>query len=155
MSLGSCRCRYSRHLLSELQNVRQRPHGRDAEWINLFVTLGIVLLDMLKLRGLAKGRHLPIQLPEPVMKGRIAASDVADVALEVLDVDRIEADNGRVEPDVGFGDVLAKVVWAGVLGEVGFCLVQMLEEGLDVLFVGFLRAVEEEIWHLAHYRNWP
>ena len=113
------------------------------------MTLGVVLLDMLKLRGLAKGRHLPIQLPEPVMKGRIAASDVADVALEVLDVDRIEADNGRVEPDVGFGNVLAKVVWVGVLGEVGFCLVQMVEEGLDILFVGFLRAVEEERWYLA------
>ena len=56
----------------------------------------------------------------------------------MLDVDGVEADDGGEEADVGFGDGGAVVVGGGMCGEVGFGLVEGLEEGADVLFVCFL-----------------
>ena len=69
-----------------------------------------MLLDVLKLRCLAKRRYIPIQHPQPFVQLRVAAPDVSDIALEVLDVDRVEADDGGVKADVGFGDGGAKIV---------------------------------------------
>ena len=69
--------------------------------IDLLMALRIMLLDVLKHRRPAEGRYIPIQLPDPPVQVRIPGADVADVALEVLDVDGIEADDGRVEPHVG------------------------------------------------------
>ncbi len=102
------------------------------------MALGIMILDMLKLRCLPKSRYIPIQFPQPIMQLRVSASDVSDVALEVLNVDRIEADDGGVEADVGFGDGGAEVIGRGVGGKVGFDAVQRAEEGVDSFFVGFL-----------------
>lgn len=84
------------------------------------MTLRVMLLDMFKLRRLAKCRYVPIELPQPIMQLRIPTPDVSDIALEVLDVDRVEAYDRGVETDVGFCDVGAKVVWGGVGGEVCF-----------------------------------
>jgi hypothetical protein len=36
------------------------------------------------------------------MKARITRPNVTNVALEVLHIDWVEADNGRVEPDISF-----------------------------------------------------
>ena len=60
----------------------------------------------------------------------------------MLHVDRVEADDGRVEADVGFGDVGSEVVGCGVLCEVGFGAGEGGEERVDGLFVGFLCAKE-------------
>ncbi len=84
------------------------------------MTLRIVLLYMFKLCRLPKRGYVPIELPQPIMQLRIPTPDVSDIALEVLDVDRVEAYDRGVEADVGFCDVGAKVVWRGVGGEVGF-----------------------------------
>ena len=72
--------------------------------VDLLMTLGVMLLDMLKLCRIMESRHVPIQLPQPFVQIGIARPDVPDIALEVLDVDRVEADNGRVKADVRFGD---------------------------------------------------
>ena len=88
--------------------------------INLLMAFRVMLLDMFKLGRLAKRRHIPIQIPEPVMQRRIARADISDVTLEMLDVDRVEAYDGRVEAYVCFGDLSAKVVWFGVGREMGF-----------------------------------
>jgi len=69
---------------------------------------------------------------------RVAAPDVAQVALEVLHVDCVEADDGRVEADVGFCQAVAEVVWAAGLGKVCFGAVEGLEELCDGFFVGIL-----------------
>ena len=61
----------------------------------------------------------------------------------MLDVDGVEADDGCVETDVGFGDGRAEVVGCGVGGEVGFGAVEGGEEGADGFFVGFLCAKGE------------
>ena len=72
------------------------------------------------------------------MQVRVPAADISDVALEVLNVDGVEADDGGVEADVGFGDGGAVVVGGGVGGEVGFDAVERAEEGVHGFFVGFL-----------------
>lgn len=107
------------------------------------MTLGIMFLDMLKLCRLSKRRFIPIQFPEPAMQRRVPGSDIADVAFEMLDVDGVEADDGCVEADVGFGDGGAEVVGAGggLLGEVGFGTVEGREEGGNGGFVGGLGSV--------------
>jgi len=65
-----------------------------------------MFLDVFELGRLAKGhRVVPVQMPHPAMEVRVPASDVADVALEVLHLDRVEADDGCKETDVCFGDV--------------------------------------------------
>ena len=79
------------------------------------MALRIMFLDMFELRRFPKRRHIPIQMPQPFMQCRVSGADVADVAFEMLHVDRVEADDGRVETDVGFGDVGAEVVGGGVL----------------------------------------
>ena len=70
----------------------------------------------------------------------------------MLDVDGVEADDGRVETDVGFGDVGAEVVGDGVLGEVGFGAGEGGEEGVDGFFVGFLGAKGGVVFSWG--RNW-
>ena len=83
-----------------------------------------MVLDVFELGRLAKGhRVVPVQMSHPAMEVRVPASDfalsvilkkkkkkggeltVADVALEVLHVDWVEADDGCEETDVCFGDV--------------------------------------------------
>lgn len=80
------------------------------------------------------------------MEIRIPGADVADVALEVLDVHDVEADDRCVETDVRFGDRLPEVVWAclfgGLIFQVGFRLVEGGEELADGFLVGFLRGGE-------------
>lgn len=100
--------------------------------------LGIMFLNMLKLRRLPKRRHIPIQHPHPPMQRRIPRSDIPNVALEMLHVHGIEADDGGVEADVCLGDVLAVVVGSGVSGEVGFGAIEGGEERCDGVFVGGL-----------------
>lgn len=56
-------------------------------WVDLDVRLGVVVLDVQEVVGLAEGRDGPVQMPQPVVDGWVAGADVADVALEVLDVD--------------------------------------------------------------------
>ena len=70
--------------------------------INLPMALRIMFLDMFKLRRLPKRRHIPIQMPHPLVQRRVSRSYVADIAFEVLDVDGVEADDCCVEADVCF-----------------------------------------------------
>ena len=104
------------------------------------MTLCVVILDMLKLRRLLERRYVPVQLPEPLMQCRITRSDIADVALEVLHVDRVEANDGSVEANVCFGDVGTKIVRRSVLSKVSFGAVKRGEKGLDRFFISFLRS---------------
>ena len=69
---------------------------------------------------------------------RVPAPDISDVALKVLNVDGVKADDGGIKADVGFGDSGAIIVGRGVGGKVGFSAVKRAEEGIDGLFVGLL-----------------
>lgn len=56
------------------------------------MALGVVVLDVQEVGGVGEGRGAPVQVAQPGVDGRVAAADVADVALEVLHVDGVEAD---------------------------------------------------------------
>ena len=61
--------------------------------IDLSMTLGIMFLDMFKLRRLGSERgDVPIQMPQPAMQCGEPAADVTEVAFEVLYVDGVETD---------------------------------------------------------------
>ena len=79
-----------------------------------------MIFDMLKLRRLSKRRNIPIKLPNPFMYCRVSGADVTEIALEMLDVDNVESDNGSVETNVCFCDVVAEVIGRGMGSEVGF-----------------------------------
>ena len=75
------------------------------------------------------------------MQIRVPRADVTDVAFEVLDVDGVEADDRREEPDVGFGwGGGGEQEGSGGLGEVRFETVKGGEELSDGFLVGFLGA---------------
>ena len=66
-----------------------------------------------------------------------------EIALEQVVVGYVEADDGGVESDVRFGDVFAEEIgMVTFLAEVVFYALEGVEEGVDVLFVDFLRAGE-------------
>ena len=52
-------------------------------------------LDMLKIARILERGVLPIELAQPAVDVRVSVADGADVALEVHDVDGVEADLGN------------------------------------------------------------
>lgn len=87
-------------------DIRQRPHGGNRQRVDLRVRLGVVVLstvsiisspkvreqtnlDVQEVRRLLERRHVPVQVPHPLVQRRIPAPDVPDVALEVLHVHRL------------------------------------------------------------------
>jgi len=58
-----------------------------------------------------------------------SAADVFDVAFEVLHVDGVEADDGRIEANVGLGDVGTEVVRTGLGRKVSIRPVERAEKG--------------------------
>jgi hypothetical protein len=70
----------------------------------------------------------------------VAAADVTEVALEVLYVDGVEADDGGEEADVLLCDVVAEVEGTAGRGEICFRAVKGLEELRDGFLVCLLGA---------------
>lgn len=83
------------------------------------------------------------------MESRVAAANIAQVAFEVLDVDCVESDDGRVETNVCFCDAITVVVRTWALGEMVFGSVQGFEKLGYGLLVGFLSTV---IWSVSNAR---
>lgn len=81
------------------------------------MALSVVLLDMLKVRRFLERRNIPIKVLLPLIDSRVTRADIANIALEVLDVDRIEPDYRHEETNIGFGETVAQEVWTGGLHE--------------------------------------
>lgn len=75
------------------------------------------------------------------MEVGISAADIAEVALEVLNVDCVEADDGREQTHVGLGKTVAEVERSRRLCEVCFCAVERFEELSYSFFVCLLAPV--------------
>ena len=130
-----------RNLLVQWEDVGKWPHRRDTELVDLLVTLRVVVFDVFELCRLMESRHVPIEVPEPSMDVGIATTDISNVAFEVLDIHRVEADDGRKEPHVSFGHILAPVEWSMFrLRQVFLDTIQRLEQLGDSLHVGRLRS---------------
>ena len=117
------------------------------------MTLGIMFLDMLKLRRLSKCRHVPIQFPQPFVQRGVPRADIPNVAFEVLDVHRIKSDDGRVQSHICFGDVLSEIERRGMFRQMLLCTVEGCEQRLHGFLVcglgggeaGFVDAVVDVI----------
>ena len=81
------------------------------------------------------------------MEVRVSATNVTKVALEVLHVDSVEADDCCVETDVLLCEAVAEVERTAGLGEVCFGTIQRLEELGDGLLVGFLGTASVSVQH--------
>jgi hypothetical protein len=81
-----------------------------------------------------------------LVKVWVSATNVTDVALEVLNVDGIEADDGREKADVLLCQAVAEVEWAAGLCEICFCAIERGEECGDGLFVRFLSSRWWLVW---------
>ena len=96
-------------------------------------------LNMLELCGAPESRFVPVQLPHPAVQMRIATPNIADVALEMLHVDRVETDDCCIEAHVCFCDVGPEVIRPRpvlvVGGKMGFGTVKGLKERADSLLV--------------------
>lgn len=46
-------------------------------------------LDVVEVCRVLERRDVPVQIPHPLVNSRVAGPDVADVALEVLDIHRL------------------------------------------------------------------
>lgn len=88
------------------------------------------------------------------MQCRISTPDIADVAFEMLDVDRIAANDGGVETSICFGHVFTEIVGACVLRQVGFRSVEGGEKGLDGFFIGFLSSMLRLTRGLLGRKSW-
>lgn len=106
------------------------------------MTLRIMLLDMLKLCRLPKRRHIPIQIPQPLVDRRISTPYISHITLKMLHVYRVEPYDRGVQADVGFGDMFSEVVGIGIFGEMFFDAVEGTEEWVHGIFVGGLRGGE-------------
>ena len=72
------------------------------------------------------------------MEVRVSAADITKVALEVLHVDGIEADDCCEEADVLLSEAVTEVEWTAGFGEICLCAIQRAEELGNGLFVSFL-----------------
>ena len=81
------------------------------------MTLCIVLLDMLEIGCLREPLHIPIQVFEVVVQKRVVVSDGAEIALEMLHVDRVEPDQRRLRADVDFGQLFTEHIRATAVSQ--------------------------------------
>lgn len=81
-----------RNVVIQWQNMRQRPNRSDGQGVDLSVASRVVPSNVVKLRCRPERGLIPVQIAHPSVDSRVSRPDVANVALEVLNVDRIEAD---------------------------------------------------------------
>lgn len=96
-------------------------------------------LDMRKFSRILECRNVPIEIPQPFVDMRVSGADIANVGLEMLNVDDVEANDGGVETNIRFGDVLAEVVRVCGLGKVFLDTVEGGEELSDGLIICLFR----------------
>ena len=113
------------------------------EGIDLFMAFCVMFFDMLKLRRVLERRHVPIQVSQPLMQRRITRSDITDIALEMLHIHGVEANDGSVQANVCFGDTGTKIVGSSVFGKVSFGAIEGVEEGFEGFFISFLRSTDD------------
>jgi len=76
-----------RHTLAQRQDIRYRPKWSDTQWVDLGVRFGVMVLYVQEIGGVLECYVIPVEVPHPCVDGRVTGTDIAKVALEVLDVD--------------------------------------------------------------------
>lgn len=109
------------------------------------MTPRVMSLDMLKLRRAPKCLVVPIQHLQPLVEGRVTRPDVADIALEMLHIDNVEAYDRREEPDIGLGDIFAVIERSRPSCKMRLRAVERFEECGDGFLVSFLGSGEARL----------
>lgn len=102
------------------------------------VAFCIVLLNVLKLGSLLEGSYLPVEISQPFMYVRIPRANITDVALEMLNVDGIETNDGGIEAYIHFCEVFSKIELRCLFSKMSFDVVEGAEQALDCILIGFL-----------------
>lgn len=55
---------------------------------------------MLKIRRISCGLDSPIHTLKPIIQNRIVMSNCTQIALEMLDINSVEPDKGRIDSDI-------------------------------------------------------
>lgn len=87
------------------------------------MTLGIVLFDVTKLGRLPKGGmhfFIPVEPSKPIVEYGISVSKHTQIAFEMLHVYDVEADQGAVDANVDFGEVVPEEVGTSIGGGEAF-----------------------------------
>src|ERR1700722_391174 len=113
-----------------------RPNRHNAGRINAPVALVIVMLDMEDVDGLGDARQV-VKLPQVAVQRRIVP-DLAKIAFEVPEINRVEADQGGEQAPVGFCQSLADK--EALTPEPRLEPVQRLEQLPEGLFISLLRS---------------
>ena len=115
-----------------------RTLRHDPFWVDHGQTLEIVTLDMLKTRGILECGHVPVQVSYPFMDMRVIVANHAFIGLEQGHIDGIKTNDGHVQPNVRFGNLVAVVVQAWLGGEVCFDAVERAEKAGNCALICFL-----------------
>ena len=118
--------------------VDRGPGRHDPRRIDRRVAAVIVRLDVVQIDRPGNARHL-IEVAQIVGQVRIVG-DPPEIAFEVSDIDRVEADERREQPPVGLGDAVADQI--ALAGQPLFELVERGEKLPERLLIGFLRRRE-------------
>ena len=126
-------------LLGPCLHLRLRTERLDPQGIDILVALGVILLDVPEIDRLLHPGHVPVHVLHPPVQVWVSVADAAQHEFEMLLIDDVEADEGREEFDVEFGD-LGEEIKGGILGlgKHFFEAVEGAEDGLGVLVVGNL-----------------
>lgn len=98
----------------------------------------IVKFNMIKICGVPEGGNVPEEVAHPSVEVGVARADIADVALEVLNVDWVKADDGYVESDISLSETGAVIIWSLGLhrGKMSLGAVEGAEQGAYVAKIG-------------------
>jgi len=132
----------SSNFLVQRQDSRNRSHGRDTKGVDLLVALGVVALDVCEIGRFAKSWVLPVQVSDPFVQSRISTSNIPEIGLEVLDVDRVEADDSRIQPNIRLRNLLPKIIRPRPLSQMLLRTIQRLKKRSNSLLVRLLRSRE-------------
>lgn len=78
----------------------------------MYTYLSIMLFDVLKVGRILERRNIPVQMLQPLVDIRVIISDSTNIALKMLNINRIKANNGRIKSDIGFGKPVPEEVRA-------------------------------------------
>ena len=100
---------------------------------------------MLKLSCFLERGYVPVQLSQPLMQCRITRSDITNIALEMLHINWIEANDSSIKANVRFSDIGTKIVWSSMFSEMSFGAVESNEKGFHGLLISFLGSSSSQL----------
>lgn len=109
------------------------------------MALHIVPLDVREIRRRLELVVVPVQISQPLVDCWISATDISDVAFEVLHIYRIEPNNCNEESDIRLSQLFAEIIWPTVRSEMEFGTVEVDEKGIHGFLVRDLRSSKGEL----------